>query len=350
MKVFYVLLVLVPLAILAELMHASHVIVFALSAVALIPLAALLGKATEDLAVYTGPRVGGLLNATLGNAAELIISLVALQAGLVALVKASITGSILGNLLVVLGASLLVGGLKNGVQRFDRTESGIAAAMMMLAVIALIVPTSFSASIEAASGHDAVQYLSDGVAVVMILLYILYLAYSFFSAGGASHETEAEEHHGWPLKLAIGVLIATTLAVVWMSEILVGAVEPVSQSLGWTELFVGVMIIPLVGNIAEHIVGVQVAYKNKMNLSLSISLGSSMQVALFVAPVLVFAGLLMGHPMDLVFTRFELIALVAAVLIGTIVSVDGESNWLEGAQLLAVYVILGIAFFILPVA
>lgn len=349
MKVFYVMLVLVPLAVAAELMHASYVVVFMLSALALIPLAALLGKATEDLAVYTGPRVGGLLNATLGNAAELIISLVALQAGLVALVKASITGSILGNLLVVLGASLLVGGLKNGVQRFSRAESGMAAAMMMLAVIALVVPSFFSASIEASAGRASVQYLSDGVAIVMILLYLLYLAYSFFSVKGHSDESD-EEHHGWSLKVAVGTLIVTTLAVIWMSEILVGAVEPMSRTLGWSELFVGVMIIPLVGNIAEHIVGVQVAYKNKMNLSLSISLGSSMQVALFVAPVLVFAGLLTGQRMDLVFTRFEILALVAAVLIGTIVSVDGESNWLEGAQLLAVYVILGIAFYILPVA
>lgn len=357
MKYLYALLALVPVTIALEYLTHADVLIFISSALALIPLAAVLGKATEELAVHTGPRIGGLLNATLGNAAELIITIVALNAGLVELVKASITGSILGNILVVLGFSLLVGGIKNGLQRFDRAEASVVSTMLIIAVLALVVPTIFSRSIEAESGHASVQYLSDGVAIVMLVLYAAYLTYTFFYSphnGGDKQESSGpasgQEHEGstWSLPVSIGVLVVTTVFVVFMSEILVGVVEPITKSLGWTEIFLGVMIIPIVGNVAEHIVGVQVAYKNQMDLSLGISLGSSLQVALFVAPVLVYTSLLLGHPMTLVFTTFEIVALLGAVLIGAFVSVDGESNWLEGIMLVAVYLILGVSFFFLP--
>ncbi len=373
MKFLYGLLILVPTAFVLEyVLHAPPVVLFAVSALALIPLAAVLGKATEELAVHTGPRVGGLLNATLGNAAELIITIVALNAGLITLVKASLVGSILGNILVVLGMSLFLGGLRNGVQYFDRMEAGVVAALLMLAVIAMAVPTAFERTV----GNDIVA-LSDEVAGVMLLMYLAYLAYSYFGGprketpvgteGGAAQAVvpasagesnsrpatggrggaHGEAHRAaWSLPVSLGVLAVSTLAIVFMSEFVVSAVEHVTQSLHLSEFFLGIMLIPLVGNVAEHIVGVQVAYKNQMDLSLAISLGSSLQVALFVAPVLVFLSLFVGpRPMDLVFTPFEIIALMATVAVGVVVSLDGESNWLEGALLLGVYAILGFAFF-----
>ena len=409
MKYIYALLALVPVAFVLEFfVHPGAVPIFIVSALALIPLAAVLGKATEELAIHTGPRIGGLLNATLGNAAELIITIVALNAGLVELVKASIIGSILGNILVVLGASLLLGGLKNGTQFFNRTEAGVVAALLMLSVIAMAVPTAFARSV----GSDIVT-LSDEVAFIMLLMYVAYLAYSFLSSpgsqpalahgsaagqtphaslgepdpaqapasraagsatvplqsaqtltvtphgagggGGQSHTPAHGGAHGgghqaaWSLPRALVVLAISTLAIVFMSEFIVGAVESVTETLHLSEFFLGIIIIPLVGNVAEHIVGVQVAYKNQMDLSLGISLGSSLQIALFVAPVLVFISLLPGfEPMDLVFNTFEIIALLAAVAVGVIVSLDGESNWLEGALLLGVYLILGFAFFYVP--
>lgn len=365
MKYIYALLALVPIATALEfLAPEQYTWIFATSALALIPLAAVLGKATEELAIHTGPKIGGLLNATLGNAAELIITIVALQKGLVDLVKASITGSILGNILVVLGLSLLLGGLKNGTQRFNRAEAGIVSTLLLLSVVALSVPTFFSRTIVQDSGERGLQLLSDGVAIVMIVLYIAYLAYSVIFAGRPSTadatlaEHSPTEHPGahgaghhvaaWSVPRSATVLVISTIAVVFMSEFLVGAVEHVTKTLHWTEVFVGVMIIPLVGNVAEHIVGVQVAYKNQMDLSLGISLGSSLQVALFVAPALVFISLFVGQtPMTLVFTTFEMIALIGTVAVAAFVAQDGESNWLEGVMLLGVYIILGIAFFYL---
>jgi Ca2+:H+ antiporter len=307
--------------------------------------------------------VGGLLNATLGNAAELIITMVALRAGalnpelregLNELVKASITGSILGNVLLILGLSILLGGLKNGTQRFDRRQAGVNSTMLILAVIALGVPSLFGLAIEAVN-HRGVQVFSIAVAAVMMFVYglsLIYLLRGGTTTQSAQMETlieEAEQHVAhWSVRKGIAVLVVATVFIAWLSEILVGAVEPVVTQLGITEFFLGIVIIPLVGNVAEHIVGVQVAIKNRMELSLTISLGSSLQIALFVAPLLVFAGLLMGNPLTLIFNQFELIALVGAVLIAALIALDGESNWLEGAQLLAVYAILALAFFFLP--
>jgi len=345
-NVMHLLLVFVPLAVGADLLHASPVLVFALTALGVIPLAGLIGEATEELAAHTGPRLGGLLNATLGNAAELIITIFAIRAGLLELVKASITGSSLGNLLLILGLSVLLGGIKNGTQRFDRTQAGLNATMLILAVIAILVPSIFGHAIE--PDHHAVELLSESVAVVMIVVYGLGVLYSFTTGktGPLSHEPAHEAR--WSVRMALVVLLVSTLGIAWLSEALVGSVEHVTESLGWSEFFVGIIIVPIVGNVAEHLVAVKVAIKNRMELSLTIALGSSLQIALFVAPLLVFLSLLMGNPMDLVFNQFELIALAAASLIAALVALDGESNWLEGAQLLAVYVILAIAFFFLP--
>jgi Ca2+:H+ antiporter len=341
-----VLLIFVPLSIVGSLLHWDDRLIFFTSAVGIVPLAWVLGEATEEMAAHTGPRVGGLLNATLGNAAELIITIFAIREGLLELVKASITGSILGNILLILGLSVLLGGLRSGTQRFDRSEAGLNATMMTLAIIALIIPSIFGHAIEV-ENHAGVEWLSLGVAVVMMGIYVLSLIYSFVSAPGPMVE-EGHAEPAWSLRRAVLMLAVAAVFVGWLSEILVSAVEPVVESLGITEFFLGVIMIPLVGNVAEHLVAVQAAWKNKMDLSLAISFGSSMQIALFVAPLLVFLSLAMGHPLTLIFNEFELLALGAAVGIAALISLDGESNWLEGAQLLAVYVIVALAFFFLP--
>ncbi len=353
MKYLRVLLVFIPIAVLAELLHLDPVAIFVLSALGIVPLAGVLGKATEELAVYTGSRVGGFLNATFGNAAELIITLVAVRAGLTEVVKASITGSILGNLLLVLGLSMLLGGFKNGLQRFDSLAAGNSSAMLALAVIGLGVPAVFSHTIDLVN-HEAVEWLSIGVAIVLIVLYFLSLLFSFTNAGRNGHgslvpgdevlETKAE----WSVRKSVLVLLGATALVVLMSELLVGAIEGSVERLGLTEFFVGVIIVPIIGNVAEHMVAVQTAIKNKMELAMEVAVGSSMQIALFVAPFLVFASILLGHPMTLIFNQFELITLGAAVAITALISLDGRSHWLEGAQLLAVYAIIALAFFFLP--
>ncbi len=358
---YYGLLIFIPVAILGGYLAWPPLLVFATAAIGIVPLAGWMGIATEELAVHTGPRLGGLLNATLGNAAELIITLVALRAGalnpelregLNELVKASITGSILGNVLLILGLSILLGGLRNGIQSFGRRQAGVNSTMLILAVIALGVPSLFGYTIEAAD-HHAEEIFNIGVALVMIIVYALSIVYTFSSTGsvvvGENVATEIEHHAmGWSIRRLALVLTIATVFIALLSEILVGAVEPVVNQLGISEFFLGIILIPLVGNVAEHIVAVQVALKNRMELSLAISLGSSLQIALFVAPFLVFAGLLMGNPLILIFNQFELIALVAGVLIAALIALDGESNWLEGAQLLVVYVIIALAFFFLP--
>jgi Ca2+:H+ antiporter len=345
-----ILLVAIPLAVIAKLVGWGSAWVFIFSAVGVIPLAGYIGEATEILAVHAGPRVGGLLNATLGNAAELIITLFAVQAGLLDLVKASITGSILGNLLLVLGFSILAGGLKNGIQTFDKRQLGNHAVLLTMAVLALAVPSLFNQSVDSV-GNSRTEYLSLGVALIMIVLYAIGLLYSLkFSNSSITYQVpERLEAEGkWPTWVALLVLAISTLGVIGLSELLVGAVEEVVVTLGLSEFFLGIILIPIVGNVAEHVVAVRVALKNKMELSVEIAVSSSLQIALFVAPVLVFLSLLMGHPLTLIFNPFELIALGAAVLVSILVASDGESNWLEGATLLGVYLILGLAFFFLP--
>jgi Ca2+:H+ antiporter len=345
LRLLYLLLVFVPVGLISEYAGGPPLLTFGAAALGVVPLAGITGEATEELAARTGPRVGGLLNATLGNAAELIIAFFAIQAGLLDLVKASITGSILGNLLLVMGLSLFVGGLRHGQQRFDRVHAGIDSTMLILALIALAVPSVFSHAIE--PNHAAVEYLSEGVAIAMLVVYGLELVYSFTSSRPV-HPVPTHTEPRWPTRKAIFLLAVATSLIAWSSEVLVGVVEHVVENLGWTEFFLGIVIIPIVGNVAEHLVAVQVAAKDQMQLSLEVSIGSSLQIALFVAPVLVYVSLLMGNPMDLVFNEFELIALTAAALIAALVALDGESNWMEGAQLLVVYIILAMAFVFLP--
>lgn len=348
-----ILLLAVPFAILARLLHWSPVAVFTLAAISIVPLAGYIGAATEVLAFYTNPRIGGLLNATLGNAAELIITIVAIRSGYLELVKASITGSILGNLLLVLGMSMLFGGIKHGTQTFNRKQASNNAIMLVLTVVILLIPSLLSHYIgNIETPEPKVETLSLGVAAVMIILYILGLIYSFKVIGGPLVAEEAGDKtmtNKWSLRTAIIVLLLSTLGVAYLSEVLVGAVESVVTMLGLSEFFIGLIFIPIIGNVAEHIVAVQVAMKNKMTLSVEIAIASSLQIALFVAPLLVFTSLVIGHPLTLVFNQLELIALIAGVLIAALVSADGESNWLEGAELLAIYLILGLTFFLMPV-
>lgn len=347
------LLLAAPLAIIAELSHWPLLVTFALSAIGVIPLASYIGQSTEALAHRTGPRIGGLLNATLGNAAELIITIVAIRQGLLELVKASITGSILGNLLLVLGMAMLLGGLKHGEQRFDRHSASRNAILLTMSVVILLVPSLLSHYIGNIDPQPdvKVEALSLGVAFVMIILYVLGLIFSFKSSEvieeSGTPEVEAD-HPAWPVRTALVVLAAATFGVVILSELFVSTVEPAIEALGISEFFIGVMFIPIIGNVAEHLVAVQVAVKNKMSLSVEIAVASSLQIALFVAPVLVFISLFMGHPLTLVFNQFELLALIAGVLIAVMVSEDGVSTWLEGAELLAIYLVLGLAFFLLP--
>jgi Ca2+:H+ antiporter len=342
-----------PVSILSKLLHWDPTIVFVITALAIIPFAGYIGTATEVLAFHTSPRIGGLLNATLGNAAELIITIVAIRAGLLELVKASITGSILGNLLLVLGMSIILGGLKHGAQTFNRKLASNNAVMLVLTVLILLIPSLLShyiGNVEAPGPR--VETLSLGVAAVMIILYILGMIYSYkvlegpLAVGGAEGEN-APNH--WSLWTGILVLGISTAGVAYLSEVLVGSVEAVVTNLGLSEFFIGLIFIPIIGNVAEHIVAVRVALKNQMTLSVEIAIASSLQIALFVAPLLVFISLLIGNPLTLVFNQLELIALIAGVLIAALASADGESNWLEGAELLAIYIILALAFFLMPV-
>jgi len=343
------LLLLIPIVIVAQLAHWDAVVVFSLSALGIVPLAKLMGDATEALAVHAGPRIGGLLNATMGNAAELIIGIMAVRAGLLDLVKASITGSILSNLLLVMGGALVVGGLRHGVQRFDRSHAGLAGSQMTLAVIALALPTLFAQAIE--PDHHSIELLSDSVALVMLAIYALHLVYTLWVRRSEELKTDAaEDAPHWSVHEALAVLVVSTVAVAWLSEVMVGAVEETILSLGLSEFFLGIIVIPIVGNAAEHFVAVTAAAKNRMELSMTISLSSSMQIALLAAPLLVYMSLLMGpEQLDLVFHPFEIAALFGTTLIASLIAADGESNWLEGAQLIAVFFLIAIAFFFLPV-
>jgi Ca2+:H+ antiporter len=347
----YALLLAIPVALLARFLGWGDMLQFIASAIAIVPLAGFIGEATEELAVHTGPRIGGLLNATLGNAAELIITIVAIKEGVIDLVIASITGSILGNLLLVLGLSIFLGGLRNGRQTFNRAQATNYATMTILAVVAIMVPAIFGATIDLRS-HEDLQPLSLAVAGIMILIYGLGIYYTFTTSEPESNPLSrpaAPVHHGaWSIRKSAAVLTLATIGIVFMSELLVEAVEEVVHQLGWSEFFVGIIIVPLVGNVAEHLVAVQMAIKNHMNLSVEIAMGSSLQVALFVAPVLIFVAALMGREMAFTFNQFELVALAAASLVAVYAFRDAESNWLEGAQLLALYIIIGIAFFFLP--
>ena len=349
-------------AIVLRFTGASPVLVFAVAALSILGLAFLLGHATEELGHFFGPRVGGILNATVGNVGEIIICIFALKAGLIDLVKASLTGSILGNVLLVCGASLIVGGVKNGVQRFDARSAGMNAVQLVLATTGLVVPGVFAHAVggeQVASNFWPIENVTIGIAALLLVIYGLSVLYdltrpldSTVRSGDEARVEVAATHAphkkgGWTVPLVLLVISAGLLA--WVSEILVGAVEPVVHTLGVSEFFLGIILIPVIGNLAEHMVAVQLAAKNKMDFSLAVSLGSATQIALFAAPVLVFLSIPLGHPLTLVFTNFEIIAVGLCALVAALIAIDGESNWLEGAQLVATYLILAVAFFFLPV-
>jgi Ca2+:H+ antiporter len=350
------LLVFVPITVgLHFLAPDAHLWIFLSSCAAIIPLAGWMGRATEHLAEHTGEGVGGLLNATFGNAAELIIALAALREGLLSVVKASLTGSILGNLLLVLGASFLGGGLKRQLQRFNATAARMQSTMLFMAAVSLILPAGFH-YLGGAGVLVAEKNLSLWFAFVLLGTYGLGLLFSlrthvalFSGTHGEAEALEEETHGVWSWKKALGVLALATAAVAWMSEILVGSVEQAAHAMGMTDLFVGVVVVAIIGNAAEHSTAVLVAIRNRMDLAVSIAIGSSIQIALFVAPVLVLLSYLVApQPMDLVFSPAEVLAVLVAVVICAQVASDGESHWLEGAQLLAVYVLLGLLFYFLP--
>jgi len=344
------LLTAIPAAIALKLLAPeSHTAIFAASAVAILPLAGYIGRATETLAARLGSGVGGLLNATFGNAAELIIGALALRHGLTDLVKASLTGSIIGNVLLVFGLCALVGGIKHRpVQRFNRTAAGLGTTMLLLSAIGLTVPAVFH-FLAKASGSEVDLTLDTEIAVVLLLTYIASLVFTLKTHRGlyASDQNGHVTGSVWP---AVAMLCGATIGVAWMSELLVGSVSEAARALGMTELFIGVVIIAIAGNAAEHYSAVQMAARNQMDVAIGIAVGSSTQIALFVAPTLVFLSYAISPaPMDLLFTVFELVAVGIAVLTITLIAHDGETHWMEGVQLLAVYMILALGFYFLPV-
>jgi Ca2+:H+ antiporter len=342
---FIALLALTPLTIAAHYVGASELIVFFLSAAAVIPLAKFIGESTEHLSTRTSPALGGFLNATFGNATEFIIGIFALRAGLVQVVQASITGSIIGNLLLVIGLSMVAGGWGREKQSFNKTSVLAAGTTLLLSAIALVVPALYASS-SADTSH--IEQLSVLVSVAMIIAYIASLYFSLRTHKHLYTRDVAETENAWKMRTSIAVLLASTLAVAWVSEILVGSIEPVVAALGWTQLFIGVIVVAIIGNAAEHASAVTVAMKNRMDLAIQIGMGSATQIALFVAPVLVLASLAFSQPMSLVFHPFEVAAVVVSIFIANFVIADGESNWLEGVQLVLAYIVIGAAFFFLP--
>ncbi len=351
----YLLVPFIPLAIVLDVVGVSPVAIFFSSALGVIPTAALMGRATEELAARSGPGIGGLLNVTFGNAPELIIALFALGAGLQEVVKASIVGSVIGNTLLVLGASMFAGGLGRERQRFSRTTAMAQSTMLLLAVVALTMPAIFelvegrglpAPGAERVVYGTAVEHLSFAVAIVLMLSYVAGLVFSLRTHRGLFNPPEeAQEAEPWSVRRSVGALTLAGVAVGVMSEILVGSISEAAKSIGLTEFFVGAIVVAIVGNAAEHWVAVLVARKDKMDLAVNIAIGSSAQIALFVAPLLVMASFVLGPgPMPLVFNGFELGAFFLAILIATHVTSEGESTWFEGVQLLAVYAVLALAF------
>ena len=353
------LLLFFPLAVLLEISHRRELFqhaqlwIFIASALAIVPLAGLIGESTEEMAERVGPALGGFLNATFGNATELIIALFALHAGLFEVVKASISGSIIGNILLVLGASMFVGGMGRSKQRFNRTSAGASASMLLLAVVALVMPAVFDMvtynTLDVTLAPPDIKILSLLVAIVLLLTYGASLIFSLKTHRALlapSREDTAEVRYCRLSKrdAMILLILATTLTAV-MAEFLVGSIGAATQALHMTEFFVGVIVVAIIGNAAEHFSAVVMAKKNKMDLAVTITTASSTQIALFVAPVLVLASFLFGNPMSLIFNIYEIVGIALSVLVLCVVSLDGESNWFEGLQLMAVYVLLGIVFF-----
>jgi Ca2+:H+ antiporter len=348
----YILLIFAPIAAGLEFAHADHLVLFVLSAIALIPLAKLIGDSTEHLATHYGPTAGSLLNVTFGNAAEIIIAVVAISAGLLDLVKASITGAIIGNILLILGLSVIAGGFRYKEQSFSRENIGIQSSMLFLAIIGLAVPTILASTIlSPLENQGRVQLLSDVLAFILMIVYVLGIVFTFITHKHLFTPPETaediQESHGthWSKKKSFLLLAASMAGVIVVSEILVASVETTGEELGFGQLFVGAIIVGIVGNAAEHSSAILLARKGKMELSIGIAAGSGTQIALFVVPILVFAGIAMGQPFTLVFTLLELATIFLAAIILNLIVHDGRSNWFEGVMLTAVYIIIAIAFF-----
>lgn len=345
MKYLKYLFVFIPVSIFLDLMHLNPLWIFITASLAIIPLAGLMGEATEEIAAYSGPKVGGLLNATFGNATELIIAFFALKAGLFDVVKASIAGAVIGNILLVLGASMLVGGLKYKIQTFNQKAVGVSSSMLLFAVIGLSIPAVFTHTVSPELLNTQYEGLSIAVAVIMFTIYILSIFFSFFThkdVFGTEHEEIVETK--WSFKKAVSVLILATVMIALESEFLVGSIEAVTSTFGLSQLFVGIIVIAIIGNAAEHSTAILMAARNKMDISIEIAIGSSLQIILFVAPLLIFLSLFFT-PMSIVFNEFELVAMFLSAIIANQIASDGESNWLEGIQLIAVYLIIAIGFF-----
>jgi len=329
-------------------------ITFGVAALAILGLAFTLGHATEQLGAAAGPRIGGIMNATVGNVGEIIIAAFLILDGKIEIVHASITGSIVGNLLLVLGASLLLGGLKNGIQHYDAQLTGMNAASLILATIGLVIPATFAFLIGGGEGSGpgdpeffSIEALTVGVASLLLLTYAAQTWFFLRSPESPAGAHAPEEPPEWGWRMSLGVLLASAAALTVTSEILVHTLEPAVASLGISEFFIGIILIPLIGNLAEHVVGISLAWKNKMDFSLITSIGSATQIALFAAPALVFFGLIVGNPVTLVFSPLEVVSVAVGVLIAAYIALDGRSNWVEGLQLVSVYLIVAIAFFFL---
>ncbi|MDO4622676.1 MAG: calcium/proton exchanger [Eubacteriales bacterium] len=346
MNVLYFLLIFIPITLIGHFMHLGGTLMFLFSALSIVGLAAVMGKATEDAAHYLGERVGGFLNATFGNSAELLINIFALKSGLIDVVKASLVGSVIGNILLVLGLSMLCGGLKHKEQRFNIKAVEADSSMLFFALIGISIPAAFFHTMTDSS--IKAEELSLVIAGAMFILYILQILFTFvthksqFESESEETETEAPS---WSLRKALIILIGVTVLLAFISELFIGSVEGMTETLGLSQAFVGLILIPVIGNAAEHSTAVVMAVKNKMNAAIEVSVGSTLQGVLFVMPLLVFISCI-WTPMNLIFTPFELMALICSALITNRVIEDGYSNWFEGAQLLGIYLIIAIAFFI----
>jgi Ca2+:H+ antiporter len=338
----------IPVALWAEFIGHQPLVAFIASCLAVLRLAGWMGHATEQVAIHSGPRIGGFLNGTFGNAAELIIIVLALKEGLFEVVKASITGAIIGNALLVLGASMLFGGMKYKEQTFNRYNARLNASLMFIAVTGLVIPAIFHQGPTAISSHS-LELLSLLAAIALLLTYVASLFFSFKTHAHLFHTAGGhDEHPAWSKGRSYLILLLATVGVVIMSEVLVSSIEPVLHQLGWSELFVGVIVVALVGNAAEHSSAIAMARQNRMDVAVEIAIGSTTQIALFVAPVAVFASWIFGMPMSLEFIGAELVAILVSVLVVNQVTRDGETNWLEGVMLLAAYAIMAGAFYFVP--
>jgi Ca2+:H+ antiporter len=349
MKFIYILLIFIPATFIERyILHTSEGIIFVTSALAIVPLAVLIGNATEQIAIYTGPKIGGFLNATMGNVPELLISGFAIKAGLYSLVLASLAGSIIGNILLVMGFSIFVGGLKFKFQEFNKNIMRTNFALLGFAAFSIIIPFAFNSFSEAPLDKAAMGTFSLGLAIILLVVYIVGLVFSMFTHKDIFHDAgeddEEKEEPQWKFKTGVAVLLASTVFVALMSETLVATVEVAADQFSLSQAFIGIILIPILGNVAEHASAVIMAYKGKLDISIEIAAGSSMQIALFVTPLMVIFSAFLGDTMPYIYTQGEILGIVVGIFMAGFVLMDQKTNWLEGFQLIVAYVVLGAAF------